>query len=144
MRIRMFSKIAVVLCLSMTMNSYDYINNNIVVIAKAETKKMQDDYTGYIIESKSVDMYNKMKANFSGKSENKNYNRSMRKNRLVKTERLSRKRLQSLQSNRDTYIEKDYIVKGGYGYENNKKRYAKYVSDRLYCCYNRGNKYFSK
>ena len=35
MRIRMFSKIAVVLCLSMTMNSYDYINNNIVVIAKA-------------------------------------------------------------------------------------------------------------
>lgn len=112
MRIRMFSKIAVVLCLSMTMNSYDYINNNIVVIAKAETKKMQDDYTGYIIESKSVDMYNKMKANFSGKSENKNYNRSMRKNRLVKTERLSRKRLQSLQSNRDTYIEKDYIVKG--------------------------------
>ncbi len=112
MRIRMFSKIAVVLCLSMTMNSYDYINNNIVVIAKAETKKMQDDYTGYIIESKSEDMYNKMKANFSGKSENKNYNRSMRKNRLVKTERLSRKRLQSLQSNRDTYIEKDYIVKG--------------------------------
>ena len=79
MRIRMFSKIAVVLCLSMTMNSYDYINNNIVVIAKAETKKMQDDYTGYIIESKSVDMYNKMKANFSGKSENKNYTGNSRK-----------------------------------------------------------------
>jgi len=38
MRIRMFSKIAVVLRLSMTMNSYDYINNNIVVIAKAEKK----------------------------------------------------------------------------------------------------------